>query len=67
MKHILDDGSDKFYLVLLQSKLTRLFSKMLIAKNRVKPEIRRSTPLVAFPNTNQWLQIVGVSSRVAKV
>lgn len=62
MLHVINHVDD-----LLQSKLTRLFSRMLLAKRRVKPEIARSTQLDAFPNTAQWLQIVGVSSRVAKV
>jgi hypothetical protein len=41
---------------------------MLSAKEKVKPASGHfSSQLAAFPDTKQWLLIVGVSENVAKV
>jgi len=52
--------------VCLQAKLIRLFSRMLIAKSKLRLR-SHVAELDAFPNTDQWLQIVGFTDLVLRV
>ena len=54
------------FLSALQAKLIRLFSRMLIAKSKLRLHDHISQ-LEAFPNTDQWLQIVGFTDSALRV
>ena len=54
------------FCVCYQSKLIRLFSRMLIAKSKLRLHAYFSE-LEAFPNTNQWLHIVGFTDSTLRV
>lgn len=56
---------DIHYLV-LQTKLVKMFSKQLVSKASIV-NIIEEPRLEQYPNTEQWLKVVGLPSNTVKV
>lgn len=54
------------FLFILQTKLVKMFSRQLVSKANVK-NLALAPKLAEYPNTEQWLKVVGLPDSTVKV